>query len=71
MPIISDQLIFRLVKTGALPKDLEERLAFGSALAELVGYAGSVWLSIIKLQKLVKQEHDVAEQLQKLRKVRA
>ncbi|GIL73575.1 hypothetical protein Vretimale_5183 [Volvox reticuliferus] len=57
-----------LVKTGALNKDLEERLAFASAFAELLGYVGSIWLSFLKLQKLVKQEKDLADQLQKLRK---
>lgn len=61
----------RLVKTGALPKDLEERLGFASAFAELVGYTGSVWLSILKLQKLIEQEQAITRQLQKLRKVRS
>ncbi|KAG2491587.1 hypothetical protein HYH03_010154 [Edaphochlamys debaryana] len=57
-----------LCKAGALSKDLEERLAWGSAIAELVGYAGSVWLSLIKLNKLVTQEQELERQLQKLRK---
>ncbi|PNW76289.1 hypothetical protein CHLRE_12g540500v5 [Chlamydomonas reinhardtii] len=48
-----------LVKTGALSKDLEERLAYASALAELVGYAGNIWLSFLKLQKLMQQEREV------------
>ncbi|GLC45802.1 hypothetical protein PLESTB_001154400 [Pleodorina starrii] len=57
-----------LIKTGALHKDLEERVAFASAFSELVGYVGSIWLSYLKLQKLIKQERDLTEQLQKIRK---
>ncbi|EFJ43205.1 hypothetical protein VOLCADRAFT_66153 [Volvox carteri f. nagariensis] len=57
-----------LVKTGALNKDLEERLAYASAFAELVGYAGNIWISYLKLEKLIKQESELTERLLKLRK---
>lgn len=58
-----------LVKTGALSKDLEERLAYASALAELVGYAGNIWLSFLKLQKLMQQEREVEATITKTCKV--
>ena len=40
------------------------------APAELVGYAGSVYLSVAKLQKLVAQEASLRDALTKLLKVR-
>jgi hypothetical protein len=39
----------RLVKAGALGKEGEEELGRISASAELIGYAASIWLSLIKV----------------------
>jgi hypothetical protein len=59
----------RLVKAGALSKELEARLSRLSAAAELLGYAGSLWLSAIKLRALLAQEAATRAALEKLRKV--
>ncbi|KXZ53410.1 hypothetical protein GPECTOR_7g1307 [Gonium pectorale] len=57
-----------LVKAGALSKDLEERFGRISATAELIGYAGSIWLSLLKLSKLMEQERTLENALEKLAK---
>lgn len=59
----------RLIKAGAVPKDLEAKLANISAWAELVGYAANIYLSLVKLAALNTQEARIADQMIKAAKV--
>ena len=63
--------ICRLVKAGVLPKHFGPQLTRISASGELVGYAASIILGILRLHFLLEREVDLIAELQRRRKARA
>lgn len=57
------------MKAGFLPKHQEKQVAKLSAWAEVLGYMGSIALSIHKLQQLNAQEQQLARKVEALIKV--
>lgn len=60
---LSPLAVCRLSKAGALHKDTAANLSYTSAWAELLGYAASLYLSLLKLQSLTQQEGALLLQL--------
>ena len=59
----------RLVKAGLLPDALAPRLAKVSAWGELVGYMGSLSLSLLRISLLLEREVALLAELQRLQQV--
>lgn len=64
-------LTCRLVKAGVLPARLGPQLTRISASGELVGYAASIILGILRLHFLLEREVALIAELQRRRKARA
>lgn len=60
-------MCFRLVKAGALTRAHEKQLSMISAWAELVGYMGSITLSVIKLKEISAKEEEIRLNMEKKR----
>lgn len=63
------QMLRRLVKAGLLDKKYAKRFSLISAWGELIGYAGSVTLNILRISASLERELLLTQELVRRKKV--